>query len=337
MEESLPPERPQRGEPGPTLPIGTLQAGQSWSTGPQNRSQASIFPMEWGALLSTGVRVWRHVIGTEGWQRLEPAIPSSALAISVKPWGAEVLLTYQDGGRWSASLVGRDGQPRPVADLPNVGSPCATGRGTSTCHPLATHQQNAGRVRRVSMQPLERIRADLTRPGREDSNLRHSAPKDGGRDRRQWQRLANIEKYSRSGRGVVQRFAEVGSKFEECRSCFAPGTGASHERQACGGSTCRPTLRRRGRPHPTSLRSDGLQALLARNPRARPHPERRSRRPGGFGVIPGCSPSRVRLSVPSTASPLPDSPKSPVSTAAARASADRLPLDHGLPGGCLRL
>jgi hypothetical protein len=96
-----------------------------WSVlidGPPDRSHASIFPMEWGALLSTGVRVWRHVIGTEGWQRLEPAIPLSALAISVKPWGAEVLLTYQDGGRWSASLVGRDGQLRPVADLPNAGS-----------------------------------------------------------------------------------------------------------------------------------------------------------------------------------------------------------------------
>jgi hypothetical protein len=77
----------------------------------------------------------------------------------------------------------------------------------------------------------------LPRSGREDSNLRHSAPKNGGRDRKRWQRLASIEKYPRSGWGVVQRFADIGSNFEEFCSYFAPGTGASLERQACGGST----------------------------------------------------------------------------------------------------
>jgi hypothetical protein len=136
------------------------------------------------------------------------------------------------------------------------------------------------------------------RPAHHDGVLRHIAPGclRGAIDRRRrWQGLADIEKYSRSGWGVVQRFAEVGSKFEEFCSYFAPGTAASHERQACWGSTYRATLRRRGRPHPSSLRSDGLQALRARNPRPHSHRERNSRRPGGLGILPGCSPpTRVR-------------------------------------------
>ena len=136
-----------------------------------------------------------------------------------------------------------------------------------------------------------------------------------GRDRRRWQRVASIENCSRSGGGIVQRFADVGSKFEEFCSYFAPGTGASHERQACGGSTCRPTLRHRGRPHPTSLRSDGLQALRARNPRAHPHPERRSRRPGGLGVVPGCLPTRMRQGRSVDCMSPRTRPETPVSTA----------------------
>jgi hypothetical protein len=42
---------------------------------------------------------------------------------------------------------------------------------------------------RPAAEPLERIRADLRWSGREDSNLRHPAPKNGGRDRRRLQRF----------------------------------------------------------------------------------------------------------------------------------------------------
>ena len=78
----------------------------AWSIlvdGVEHETQASLFPMEWGALLSTGVRMWRFSIGTEGWHRLEAAIPLSAAGIAVRPWGDEVLLTYQEAGRWTAS------------------------------------------------------------------------------------------------------------------------------------------------------------------------------------------------------------------------------------------
>jgi integrase len=64
--------------------------------------------------------------------------------------------------------------------------------------------------------------SDLLRSGREDSNLRHSAPKSGGRDRNRWQRFATREKCSRSIRSVVQRFAAAGSKYDEFCSYLAP-------------------------------------------------------------------------------------------------------------------
>jgi hypothetical protein len=96
--------------------------------------------------------------------------------------------------------------------------------------PVANHTPRKAAHRPPALQPLEGSRALNGWSAREDSDLRHSAPKDGGRDRRRWQPLANIEKYSRSGWGVVQRFAGVGSKFEEFCSYLAPGTGASHER-----------------------------------------------------------------------------------------------------------
>ena len=116
---------------GETLPARRTRAYiadpqlHAWSIlvdGAEHETHASLFPMEWGALLSTGVRMWRFTIGTEGWHRLEAAIPLSAAGIAVRPWGDEVLLTYQEAGRWTASIINRAGQLRPTAALPNAGA-----------------------------------------------------------------------------------------------------------------------------------------------------------------------------------------------------------------------
>jgi len=125
----------------------------------------------------------------------------------------------------------------------------------------------------------------LSLSGREDSNLRHPAPKNGGRDRRRWQRLTSIEKYSRSEWSVVQRFAGLGSKSEEFCSYFAPGNDTSRPRQAGGGSAWRPALCRRCRPPAARLRGDRVQTVRARRSLARPYSECRPCRAGDCGCL----------------------------------------------------
>ena len=67
-----------------------------------------------------GDRMWRTTFGAHGWRRVEVPIPPLARAVALTPWGDEVLLTYQQTGRWSGARLGPAGQVRPVAPLPNT-------------------------------------------------------------------------------------------------------------------------------------------------------------------------------------------------------------------------
>jgi hypothetical protein len=96
---------------------------RAWSLlidGPDDVTHPSLVPTESGAILWAGERIWRYVVGTEGWRRLTTTIPTSARSVSLAPWGDELLLTYQEAGRWTASIVGRDDQIRQTAALPEA-------------------------------------------------------------------------------------------------------------------------------------------------------------------------------------------------------------------------
>ena len=80
---------------------------RSWSLfvdGPDNLAHPILVPTPSGVLLFTGERAWRFKAGTDGWRPVPlPFVP--AMFPSLRAWGDEVLLTWQQADRWSASSI----------------------------------------------------------------------------------------------------------------------------------------------------------------------------------------------------------------------------------------
>jgi hypothetical protein len=144
-----------------------------------------------------------------------------------------------------------------------------TGEGTGFTTPVLRTEKVGGSA---VLPPVESANdvSDLLQSGREDSNLRHSAPKIGGRDRNRWQWFATVEHSSRSIDADIQRFAASGSRVEEFCSYFAPEI-AGLDRARCGSA-----IGRGGGGVARRVHCHRVQALRTRATCARPHPERDS-------------------------------------------------------------
>ena len=123
---------------------------------------------------------------------------------------------------------------------------------------------------------------DLSESGREDLNLRHSAPKNGGRDRRGWAGVASSRKDWRRGGGGIAGGGCFHGRFERfCYSaCYNAETGAVCSGDRTSGVRTAPRSAGAGVAHGSRSRGkaagelgDGVSDVRARRDSECPRPQ----------------------------------------------------------------